>query len=279
MIRDRDLIDHVQARIAKTFGPHVRLDALLVIGSLAYPQFARANSDVDLIAVRTGGETKDDSLHLEAADLHGQRRLIELRTFTTNGFYRHVMGCDIAQTYAFVRGYRFVLPTLDTERIVKLAIGRYFTDASRMWSEMRMVGLDAHLANVQFLMTDCKNQLLSPKVSDDPLLRTLRVAEVTKDFISQVWIALLMSKYGGTDEGCRTDVDSNSAVLQDVGLLRVFMGLRGGRMVDGDKYVKGSDVESLIQDVRDCSGRGVTTLVSGLENIFVHRFGRRLFLL
>lgn len=278
MISDQALLDFAQARLLTRFGSHVHLHALLIIGSFAYPQFARPNSDIDLIAVRSDGVAEDDSLHLDQVQFDDQRRLAELRTFTAKGFYEYVMSCDIAQSYAFVRGYRFVLPMPAAQHIVELAIGRYFSDASRMWAEMQAVGLNTHLAHVQFLMTDCRHQLLSATVSNDALLRTLRVAEVTKDFISQMWIALLMQKYVDTDLGRRTSVDPRSELLQEVGLLRVFMGLRGGRMVDGNKYTKSADVGQLMQEIRDCSGNGVRALLDGLETFFSRRFGRQLFL-
>lgn len=279
MINDKELMSYTEIQLKNHFGAHVKIQALIVIGSFAYPEFARNNSDIDLIALRVGGDTDNDSLHIEVADFEGVRRLIELRIFTVSSFYQYVMHCDIAQSYAFVRGYRFILSTPDAERTVKLAISRYFSDASRMWAEMRAIGLHNHLMNIQFLMTDCRNQLLSPRVQDDPLLKILRTAEVTKDFIGQVWMALLMEKYENTDEGKKSHITPESKLLQDLGLLRVFLGLRGGRMVDGGKYSKSAEVDRLIQEVRICSGLGTHALIDGLELIFTIRFGHHLFLL
>ncbi len=275
-----ELIAYARRQVAAHSGRPADLATLILIGSQAYPEFARPNSDIDLIAVDVG-PTADEGFVLDHVCIGSRERLVEFRRFSPDRFRAYTLTCETPKLFAFVRGYRILLdtPGSGSTATVDLAIGRYFTDASRLLASLLETGLETHLQSARFMMTDARNALSSERVRRQPLLVQLRLCEIAKDFIAVVWMALLLRK---TPPLARVAVDRTCPLLQEAGLLSVFLGARGGRMVDPEKYPKPPQIAAVIAQVSHAAAyiaRGdIDAFFVALASIFAKHFQRELFI-
>ncbi|AQW31632.1 hypothetical protein ACJBUE_23180 (plasmid) [Ralstonia syzygii subsp. celebesensis] len=275
-----ELIAYARQQVAAHGGNAADLATLVLIGSQAYPEFARPNSDIDLIAV-DAGPTAEEGVVLDHVCVDGRERLVEFRRFSPDGFRAYALTCETPKLFAFVRGYRILLdmPGSGSAATIDLAIGRYFTDASRLLAGLLETGLEAHLHSARFMMTDARNALSSERVRRQLLLVQLRLCEIAKDFIAVVWMAILLRKASPLE---RVGVDRTCPLLQEAGLLSVFLDARGGRMVDPEKYPKSPEITAVIAQVShaatDIARGDIDAFFVALASIFAMQFQRELFI-
>ncbi|KFX81186.1 hypothetical protein KR99_25060, partial [Ralstonia solanacearum] len=196
-------------------------------------------------------------------------------------FRAYALTCETPKAFAFLRGYRILLdqPGSGSAATIDLAIGRYFTEASRLLAGLLETGLEAHLQSARFMMTDARNALSSERVRRQPLLVQLRLGEIAKDFIAAMWMAILLRKASPL---ARVTVDRACPLLQEAGLLSVFLGARGGRMVDPEKYPKPPEIAAVIAQMNPATAsiaRGdIDAFFAALASIFAGHFQCELFI-
>jgi hypothetical protein len=93
-----------------------------------------------------------------------------------------------------------------------------------------------------------------------------------------MWLALIMRDYLKPGLKIGMEICAESKLLQEIGLLRVFMGVRGGRIVRDAKYPKGLEIARLINELRLYVDGGLQSLFDGLEVIFDRSFSQKLYL-
>jgi hypothetical protein len=214
------------------------LIGMVVIGSAAYPEFARANSDIDLLVI-----VESEALatlphetieHLGFQTWPAGPRLIECRIFTISAFSDYVLSCDVAKSYAFVRGFEIVFDTNDTvANLITLGLNRFWTECFTLYNQLARLNLAGRIQNTRFHFTDARNYIVDGRIQQQSLLSSLRTAEIVKDYLIQLFTLLIARQVQAQP---RIGFDPEHPLLKQCGFLLALSGAKGARMTDTAKY-------------------------------------------
>jgi hypothetical protein len=269
------LIDnHTLAFLANSIGQRfLRPSAapcVVVVGSYAYPEFARSDSDLDLLIV--SGDIDAEHLPLtilERIALSDRKHLVEARLFTAKQFRQYALTCDLAKLYGFVRGFRFISNhRADVEESVQLALNRYWTDNLRVYGALRCMDVAAKIGTFRFQFSDAANYMRDQRIAGFSTLLRLRQAELIRDFIQGIWTIFCAQEAQRREvlRGC----DHNDTLLASIGLLRVFNEIRGARIIDYQKYSVPEEVVLAVQALDNGTCSTPEDLLGTMDEVF-HR--------
>lgn len=257
---------------------HGELVLVVLIGSYAYPEFARANSDIDLLVVYEGSDQGHGFLTiLEHRDVSNKRDvLIEMRLFTVGQVREYALHCELVKQFAFIRGYKILLARSgDAENAIHMCIFRYWTDTYKAFCQIRNLNIQHKLNSIRYQMTDCLCYINDPRLRRYSTLRHLRLAEIIKDFISHVWTLRCAKVAKRASLHC---ADPKHKLLQSVGLLRVFCEDRGARIIDWEKYSIPLRVKRDVEAINKAVPLGINAVFSAMNALFSREFKRPLIL-
>jgi hypothetical protein len=267
------ILDYVESRTASHVGANARPISVIVVGSAAYPEFSRPDSDVDLLVVYDNETASQISIILETMNFgDGRLRICEMRLFTTDQFASYAFSCDTAKQFAFIRGYFWVLDkSADVRHSVQICIDRYWTEALSTYHSLYVLDVDSTLQSLRYQFTDAQSYLRDPRLRGRNLLLLLRRGELLKDFIGKIWAVECAL------EAKRQPVksfDRDDPLLGSIGLLRVFNETRGGRITDTEKYSVPATIKAIIAQLSEAECH--TSLLDTMNSIFTARYGMTL---
>lgn len=269
---DQSILDYARSQTSLEMGNRTGPAGVGVIGSFAYPEFSRPDSDLDLIIFYDAHESPSSTLVLHTDEICGGRRIIETRIFSRDLLMRYVLSCNLPRLYAFVRGYRVICDSSDgyLERCFLLGIARYFTDAFELYRNMREVDFAKEIETFRFMISDACNSIVGERIQSQPTLRMIRTSEVIRDFLSSIWLLETICQAQRLPE--ILDVDPHNDLLSAIGLLRVFQEARGGRIIDHYKYDKPELVAEAVQQLDLLDTHDIGAIFATMHRIFLKRF-------
>lgn len=267
----------VAQSVVAMHGPkNAHLRSVIVTGSHVYPEFARPDSDLDLLVVHDGITDEPHSTVLGTRCHHGKVNVpVEVRLFSLNQFQDYVLACDLPKQFAFIRGFRIVLDDgQEAASAIDLCMARYWTDSYRAYCDLRDQSPVDRIAALRFQMTDARNYLLDSRIQSQPCLSRARLAEVVKDFVFQLWLIRCITE---AKAKALPGVLPGDALLSEIGLLRVFAEPRGVRILDRDKYSTSQFLKELVADLDRIEDDSENGMLDAMDSLFRARHGHPLF--
>ena len=245
--------------------------AIILIGSFAYPEFARHNSDIDLIGVCQSRKVRPITKIIKRPG----ENMLELRIMNIDDFRSYLLNCDLPKLFAFIRGYSFLLERKhsDVKSFVETGINRYKTDSFRLASQLKEQNLEIEKLGARLQLTDAFSYICNSRRKDNYLLLHLRIGEILKDFIIHYWKLILIQEL---QEINRIDFETHKSTLLDIGLFRVFAESRGARIMDYEKYNIRHELVKVIQKLVKLFD--IYEIKKQLQVIFTDRFSQPLFI-
>jgi hypothetical protein len=245
--------------------------AIILIGSFAYPEFARPNSDIDIIGVCKSKQVRHFTKIIKRPD----NKILELRVMSDDDFRRFILKCELPKLFAFIRGYSFILENNNSHQIksyVEIGINRYKTDSFKLACLLKELDFKSEILGARLQLTDAFSYINNSRIKNNSLLIYLRIAEILKDFITHYWKLTLIQEL---QEVQRIDFDFHKKILEDIGLFRVFSDVKGSRILDYEKYSIKDEIAKIIQLL--INPADIHETKQQLEKIFLNRFSLSLF--
>lgn len=236
MTSDSTVVALAEQTVRARLHGEASVKSIVIIGSHAYPEFARENSDLDMLVIHDLHPGGPHSTLLQQVPSNGPQSTIigEIRMFSTEQFEDYILCCDVAKQFAFIRGYKIVADSDGfAEAAIQICVNRFWTDSLKAYGELRGLDIKAKSLTLQYQFTDAMHYISDPRLSRRGALIFLRLSEIVKDFIVQMWVIDFARK-----ARCQeiTGLDKASPLLDEVGLLRVFNEPHGARILDSEKY-------------------------------------------
>ena len=264
---------YVQGIVTEVIGLDAGLDALVLIGSRVYEEFARPDSDFDLLAIHDKANSAAPAFTvLDHGILGGLTAVpVECRLFSRQQFRRYVFDCDLVKQFAFVRGYTIAM---DNHGIagegIELCLSRYWTGSYDLYCELKQVDFAKKLLAMRYQMSDSRNYFGGARLRTHKALRLLRLAEVVKQFLVQVWTLECIEL---VREDPLDGMQIGHPSLANIGLLRVFASPNGGRIIDREKYSLPDSIGAYIAQLDDAIESGEAAVFAAMSGICLQRFG------
>jgi len=142
------------------------------------------------------------------------------------------------------------------------------------------MSIPARILNTKFHFTDARNYIIDPRIRQQPLLSTLRTAEILKDYLIQLFTLFFASKIQSERP---IGFDPDHPLLRQCGFLLALAGVKGARMIDVAKYPNESVVLETIYrlDRLAAEKRGappVECILNEMDCIFQELFGQTLWI-
>lgn len=267
------ILKYVDHSLRADIHPDCEALFVLMIGSHAYPEFARKDSDLDLIVVHDAPHvderylTKLDLARLGESD---GRTMIEMRSFTLEQFERYALRCELAKQFAFIRGYQVLQNRCpDALDAVQLCIDRYWTDSYITYKALRDLDINIRVQGLRYQFTDCYNYLGDARIQGQASLVQLRMAEILKDFIGQMWMLQCAEQAKLLDLAF---LQKEHQLLASIGLLRVFNEPRGARLIDYEKYAIPCEISDLVGSFNSEASTDCKSAFRRMDALFRLRF-------
>lgn len=245
-------------------------ESIILIGSCAYPEFSRPDSDIDIIGIYNTqfGSASSFSKIVKRPD----NNILEIRVMGGDDFRDYILTCDLPKLFAFIRGYVVLKGDGrdNTSDFIKIGISRYKTEAMRTASILKSQVFTDELLNARLYLTDSFSYINDPRVQRNNLLKTLREAEIIKDFIIHYWKLLLIEDLQKLQN---IDIDVHEDLIREVGLFRVFNSIRGARIVDYEKYKVRIELQKIFTEIGSLLNSSIGDLKYYAETVFKRKYG------
>lgn len=278
MISREAISEYVQNYLASHIAHEGQLLSIIVIGSHAYEEFRRHDSDLDLIVIRNSGECEGSyTTILERAAIGSLNEItVEMRLFTPEQFQDYAFRCDLPKQFAFVRGYVLIVDRSPcTVEAIQLCIDRYWTDCLAAYHALRQLDIPTQIQKLRYDLTDCRNYTRDSRLSANSSLMFLKMAEVIKSCIAQLWAIDCAQQAKQVDIDC---LDKDHELLSSIGQLRVFNEPRGGRLIDSGKYGVPAAVKEFVGSLDNVLALSRDEVFRRLDELFFAKYNVRLFI-
>jgi hypothetical protein len=270
--------EYVKHYLASHMAYEGELLSIIVIGSYAYEEFKRHDSDLDLIVIRNSGGCEGSyTTILERAAIGSLNEItVEMRLFTPDQFQDYAFRCDLPKQFAFVRGYALIVNRSPcTVEAIQLCIDRYWTDCLAAYHALRQLDIPTQIQKLRYDLTDCRNYTRDIRLSANSSLMFLKMAEVIKGCIAQLWAIDCAQQAKQIDIDC---LEKDHELLASIGQLRVFNEPRGGRLVDSGKYRVPAAVKDFVESLDTVLSLNRDEVFRRLDELFFAKYNLRLFI-
>lgn len=260
------------------------VDTCFLIGSQAYPEYGRPDSDIDLVAVVKNARPADKlNWRLEYAgrnSIEGRDCIFELQCFTEESLETHLEGGSLSLCFGFVRGHKILYDRGGSAvRFSSLAERSMRRRVGETISALHCVDIAGKIRRMRIRFTEQHNALLDRRLLSNRLLAEIRIGECIVEFCVQLGVlhfARLVQSTGVTEP---TDDLKRGLIV-----LLMLNEHRGGRMLDIAKYGVEDPIRSVAialascMEEHDCDPGRLEAIFTVLGNCFATETGRPLLL-